>query len=355
MKIELNIKDKNKFNELYNQKLLNMTIDDMYNEFLFYFDVREANKYKNVSEYFNNYFDLDSEDITVINQYNSNNFKLLNINDYLENQYYKDIIIDAPIKFKNYELCYEKYGKSSLFYYDNIKVDENNYKEITPIGYFLNDYKYLCLKKDNITWMSITPHEINTMKYYIEQVKGNVLVLGLGLGYFPYMISQKDEVKQIDIIELDKNVIEIFNSFLKPKFNYINKINIINQDMFKYVKEHELKNYSYIFCDVYHDNLDGLEIYLKLKSLEKYLISTRVFYWIEETFICNIRRIMLDLFYESINNISSKESYENKVFDELFNKLSIYFKDLKIDSYDQIHNLLKDDSIKEIVTKLDYH
>ena len=86
MKIELNIKDKNKFNELYNQKLLNMTIDDMYNEFLFYFDVREANKYKNVSEYFNNYFDLDSEDITVINQYNSNNFKLLNINDYLENQ-----------------------------------------------------------------------------------------------------------------------------------------------------------------------------------------------------------------------------------------------------------------------------
>ena len=64
---------------------------------------------------------------------------------------------------------------------------------------------------------------------------------------------------------------------------------------------------------------------------------------------------MLDLFYESINNISSNESYENKVFDELFNKLSIYFKDLKIDTYEKIHNLLKDDSIKEIVTKLHYH
>ena len=110
MKIELNIKDKNKFNELYNQKLLNMTIDDMYNEFLFYFNVREANKYKNVSEYFNNYFDLDDEDLIVINQYNSNNFKLLNINDYLQNktihrhqlQHYLNNILFLLMKYLNF-------------------------------------------------------------------------------------------------------------------------------------------------------------------------------------------------------------------------------------------------------------
>ena len=55
--------------------------------------------------------------------------------------------------------------------------------------------------------MSTIPHEINTMKKDIDIVKNNVLVLGLGIGYFSYLISNKASVKNITILENDEEII----------------------------------------------------------------------------------------------------------------------------------------------------
>ena len=40
--------------------------------------------------------------------------------------------------------------------------------------------------------MTITPDEIETMKEAVDQAFGNVLTFGLGLGYYAYMVSEKD-------------------------------------------------------------------------------------------------------------------------------------------------------------------
>ena len=68
--------------------------------------------------------------------------------------------------------------------------------------------------------MSIIPNEIETMKEAIETVKGNVLVYGLGLGYFPYMISLKNDVNKITIIEKEDILFEeykVINGTIKTK------------------------------------------------------------------------------------------------------------------------------------------
>ena len=83
--------------------------------------------------------------------------------------------------------------------YDDIDI-KDNFIEVSKIGYFNKSFKYLVVNKNDVTWMSTDPNEINTMKDAINNAKGNVLVFGLGLGYYAYMISLKKEVKKITII-----------------------------------------------------------------------------------------------------------------------------------------------------------
>ena len=78
--------------------------------------------------------------------------------------------------------------------------------------------------------MELVPHEINSMEIDINKAKGNILVVGLGLGYFAYMTSNKKEVSSVTILEKDKDIIEIFNSCLLDEFENKSKIKIINDD-----------------------------------------------------------------------------------------------------------------------------
>ena len=82
---------------------------------------------------------------------------------------------------------YINYAPYQLFAYDDIKV--NGYKEYSQVGYFDNKFSYLALTEGNNIWMSLNPNEIETMKPYINKARGNVLVLGLGMGYVPFMLS----------------------------------------------------------------------------------------------------------------------------------------------------------------------
>ena len=54
------------------------------------------------------------------------------------------------------------------------------------------------------------------MKLPVERAKGKVLTFGLGLGYFAYMCSLKEEVESVTVVEKDKSVIKLFNEIILP-------------------------------------------------------------------------------------------------------------------------------------------
>ena len=56
------------------------------------------------------------------------------------------------------------------------------------------------LENDRI-WMTITPNEIETMKEPVDGAFGNVLTYGLGLGYYAYMVSEKENVETVTIVD----------------------------------------------------------------------------------------------------------------------------------------------------------
>jgi spermidine synthase len=125
------------------------------------------------------------------------------------------------------------------------------------------------------------------MKEPVAQAFGSVLTYGLGLGYYAYMTSEKDNVERVTIVESNEDVIQLFSKYILPQFKHSHKIKIIQSDAFKYAGEHMSKgNYDYVFTDLWHDVSDGIDLYLRMKKYEEQSPSTVFSYWIEKSILC---------------------------------------------------------------------
>jgi len=86
------------------------------------------------------------------------------------------------------------------------------------LGYFLpmsEIVEGIALLKENKTWMSITPMEIESHMLAQHSAKGNVVVAGLGLGMISNSLLQKQSVKRLTILENDAELIKHYSSLLK--------------------------------------------------------------------------------------------------------------------------------------------
>ncbi len=300
--------------------------------------------------------DVDDEDLMCIISSNQiDKISHLNIEEYLKDPYIKNVKFKETTKGK-YRLKLDNYPAFLGFNFDEISVNpEDFYREFTKIGYFSKDYKYPSLSDNKATWMSVVPHEIKTMKKHIEVAKGNVLVIGLGLGYYPYMIHLKDEVKHIDIIETDKDIIDIFNEVIFPNFPHKEKISIIHQDGFEYLKNADLNKYDEVFIDIYHDAHEGIVPFLKIKPLEKKYLKTHFSYWIDTSLFALLRRMILTLIDEEL---FSKETIDYTIFynenDKIINLLHDFLDKTLIKSMKDLKELLSEKSLNEIAKNLNY-
>ena len=161
------------------------------------------------------------------------------------------------------------------------------------LGYFTKDYDYPTISLDEQEWMSLNPHEIRTMEMPIQVAKGKVLTLGLGLGYFAYMVHLKEEVKEVYIVEMDLELIKLFQKHLLPLFPYKEKIHIIKADALVYINQINDRDYDFIFADLWHDVSDGLPMYIKLQERFSKFTYTKRHYWIENSLITYLRLLLI--------------------------------------------------------------
>lgn len=93
--------------------------------------------------------------------------------------------------------------------------------------------------------MSTTPMELDSHVIVIKKATGRVGVAGLGLGYYIQSILNKENVTHIDVYEINKNSIELYNRL----FEHNDKVTIIEQD----IRTVEGKKYDFFYCDIYPD------------------------------------------------------------------------------------------------------
>ncbi len=268
----------------------------------------------------------------------------------LENPYFKNIRCFKAIK-GNITLRTSMYLPYQVFNKDEITIDEQKYfTEVIQLGYFTQQMQYLELLENDVNWMSITPHEILTMKDDISKISGSICVVGLGLGYFAYMTSLKDDVESITIIESNATIINVFKDHILPSFENKHKIKIVQSDAFKFLESN--CDFDCVYIDIYRDVYDALLPYIRCKKIEnKY--SVKFYYWIETSIISAIRRILINLI-EEVRFGYGEEHYQcnETSYDKIINSMYLYFKGREFERYDQIKEILRPESIKKMCTEL---
>ena len=154
---------------------------------------------------------------------------------------------------------------------------------VTPrIGFFTEDYPYPAVFENGREWMTLMPNETVTSSFALKRAHGRVLTYGLGLGYFAYMASEKPSVASVTVVERSPEGIALFREHILPQFGNRDKIELIESDAFDYA-EHRApgERFDTVFCDIWHDPSDGVELYLRFKELETR--GPEYIYWLEDT------------------------------------------------------------------------
>jgi 16S rRNA G966 N2-methylase RsmD len=273
---------------------------------------------------------------------------------YEQNPYFKTIHCQDT-KLGRWTLRYDKYLPYQAFAYQDLKVNPTeHYLEVTPLGYLHQSLAYLAVAENDVTWMSVTPFEIETMQPLIDQVKGHVLMLGLGLGYFAFMATLKTNVHHVTIIEKNQNIIKLFKEHILPQFPHQDKITVIQADALTYAETY-LKDQKFgsVFVDLYHDAKDGLAVYLKMKKMEMLQPTLPVYYWLEKSILALLRRYVLILIEEQQRGLTEKDYQANRSFDDrVVNALYQATKTTTLKHEADLTNMLSDQSLAYLAKKL---
>lgn len=213
--------------------------------------------------------------------------KKLSAEKYENDFYYKTVTFENA-SYGTSELTYEKYKPYQAFVRDDMTETEEG-RIIPAIGFFDREFIYPCVKDGGRLWMSVTPNEIETIRKPLERAFGKVLTLGLGLGYFAGIASEKNNVESVTVVENNENIIKLFREFIMPQIKNADKIKIVNRDAFDFLGNNILMaDFDYCFADLWHDVSDGIVLYEMLKKYEGRYPCINFDYWIEKSIKCYI-------------------------------------------------------------------
>lgn len=186
----------------------------------------------------------------------------------------------GEVKVGKFLLTNAHYDAGEFFQYDMPNLDGE--VVVPKIGYFDGRVSFLSIYEGNMPWMSVCPSEINSMRGQMDAAHGKVLVLGLGLGYYPFVVSAKENVSEITIVELSDTIADIFEKHLLPQFPHKDKIKVVRADAFDYLETLHGGEYDFCFADIWEGLHDGVPLYLRIREYEKRLPETEFTYWIEK-------------------------------------------------------------------------
>ena len=176
----------------------------------------------------------------------------------------------------------------------------------------------------------------------IQIAKGKVLTLGLGLGYFAFMASLKEEVKEVHIVEMDLELIKAFEKYLLPLFPHKEKIHIHKADAFHFIESIKDKDYDFIFSDLWHDVSEGLPMYLKLKKHFDNFKVTKRMYWIEGSVVTYLRSLVIGVMKDEYNHIEND-------YDEIQSTIQKALKDYVLHNSYELDALLSIKGLSNLV------
>ncbi|MDE5630580.1 MAG: hypothetical protein K2I70_03165 [Bacilli bacterium] len=191
-------------------------------------------------------------------------------------------------------------------------------------------------------WMTVEPNEIESFKEFIDEAEGNVCICGCGLGYVAYMLSLKESVKSVTIVELNHDIVEMFESYILPQFKNKDKIRIVTSDALEYLQNTDLSYFDYVNVDIWRDTLDMLPLYLPCLVIENAYPNVKFSYWLEPTLKDLLRKCLLEQFSGFENKRSTLFEFANVIAKDILDNTDILTKE-------DLKKLIRLDDMREVL------
>ncbi|MCR5492020.1 MAG: hypothetical protein K6F32_07835 [Bacilli bacterium] len=259
-------------------------------------------------------------------------------------------LTDGKLKFE-----WKSYLPGEVFVAREKKVDPSpSFYDHERLGYFESEVTYPLISDKDVPWMSIIPHEVFTMEGPIANAKGKVATYGLGLGYFTFMASRKEEVEELIVVERDRKTVSLFKKHLLPRFPHPEKIKIVEGDALDEKTLSEVGKVDYVFADLWHNADDALPLYCELLRNEK--AGTRYDYWIEDSIIVYFRRCLISYLYEQAVEGYGDDAYEEaeSYDDAILCALHEALRKEVINTREDLYKLFDNEICKKICIKLKF-
>ncbi len=262
-------------------------------------------------------YDGSEEDKRLIRDYILPSVRVLDAEKYRSNPYYKNVKI-PNIKDGAWELKTESYKPYRAVICDDMMLLDG-FREVAPLGFFTEEFHFPAVLEDGNEWMTLTPVDMDTCEDAIEHAHGEVITFGLGLGYYAYMVSAKDNVSGITVIEKSTDVIRLFERYILPYFPRRDKVKIINADAFEYAEREMPKHrYDFAFVDTWRDASDGAPMYERMRALEVLNPECEFEYWIRSFLISRLRALEYE---KIITELESGDENAPKGYDDIVKRL----------------------------------
>ena len=212
---------------------------------------------------------------------------------YTADDYFQKIKIPTDLRGK-WQLKTERLAPFEAFVCNDIVVTKDR-RMIPQIGFFKEEYKFPAVLENGREWMTLLPNEMVTSYPAIRAANGRVLTFGLGLGFFAYHASQKENVSSVTVVDISDDVIELFRTHILPQFPNKDKINIIKMDAFSFAQTQMAGNFDFVFADIWHDAGDGRDLYLRMKEIAAKHPDIEFSFWLEDTIRCYLDEELWDI------------------------------------------------------------
>jgi len=280
--------------------------------------------------------------------------------------YGADAFADDPylsrVQFASKDLG--RFGLSWAFYepyqlltYDVSKWVPEHYLTAPCIAYFEKGFKFPCFFEGDDMWMSITPNEIVTMREPVERAQGRVLTLGCGMGYYAYLAARKPEVESVTVIELERDVIDLFEQVIRPNLDCADKINVVQADAYEHMKMLPDGLYDYVFADTWI-GAGSVDEYLRMRSCCAHLRTTQVDYWIEDAFLNTLLRLVAYLIADGYGEAAGVPDpaldHVGANLKRPFYRLRKMLSDVQVETAEDVQRLMTHDFVLSLLASPDF-
>lgn len=286
--------------------------------------------------------------------YLSSHITMHKASDILDNPYYRQVKVSGKTREGHITLTVNDYLPGEL-----IQTWHEGFQKDDPFAYgkaafFDSRVVFPVLLENGGVWMSVVLSEIESMKEPLEKAKGKVITYGLGLGYYTFMASEKEDVESVTVVELNPHMIALFKKELLPQFPHKEKVHIVEGNALTYIMAQEDGAFDYGFSDFWGGLSDGLPLYLSFAKGCARFRHTAHDYWIENTFIDYYFRPAVMIFLmEKVLGRKERPLDQGKKASGILRKFISFLENepFTLEKEDDIYHLLDTKTLVRVVRK----